>query len=225
MEVNITNQTSTKQCHGFPIPQLWTVLAIGAFGLFFNTTSVFHIMKNFMLKKSILQVLLIDSIICIVSSFILIVVAAIFLAFPTNKVCGQLTCYLMQLAVLVPFWLGHTFVFQIAFHRNIVAAANTKQNQPIIKQRQHCHKICITTLSIIYLTIVLLLIGFDGIVHQVINDLHTYCISSYIFCGNYSYSFLNFEFVANLKNAELFKEGNYSRAEDHFSTSKFYCFG
>jgi hypothetical protein len=173
MEANITNQTSTKQCHGFPIPQLWAVLGIGAFGLFFNATSVFHIMKNFTLKKSILQVLLIDSIICIVSSLVLIVVAAIFLAFPTNKICGQLTCYLMQLAVLVPFWLGHTFVFQIAFNRNIVAAANTKQNQPIIKQSQHRHKICITTLSIIYLTIVLLLIGFDGIVHQVMNDLRT----------------------------------------------------
>ena len=182
MEVNITNQTSTKQCHGFPIPQLWTVLAIGAFGLFFNTTSVFHIMKNFMLKKSILQVLLIDSIICIVSSFILIVVAAIFLAFPTIQTCGQLTCYLMQLAVLVPFFLGHTFVFQIAFHRNVVATANTKQNQPIIKLRQHRHKICITTLSIIYLTIVLLLIGFDGIVHQVMNDL---CILFHHLCGRH----------------------------------------
>ena len=173
MEANITNQTSTRQCHGIPIPQLWTVLAIGAFGLFFNTTSVFHIMKNFTIKKSILQVLLIDSIICIVSSLVLIVVAAIFSAFPTNKICGQLTCYLMQLAVLVPFFLGHTFVFQIAFHRNVVATANTKQNQPIIKLRQHRHKICITTLSIIYLTMALLLIGFDGIVHQVMNDLRT----------------------------------------------------
>ena len=168
MEANITNQT--KQCHGFPIPQFWTVLAIGAFGLSFNTISVFHIVKNFILKKSIVQVLLIDSIICIVSSLVLIVVAAIFLVFPTNQICGQLSCYLMQLAVLVPFWLGHTFVFQIAFHRNIVAAANTNQNQPMIILRQHHHKICITTLSIIYLTIVLLLIGFDGIVHQVMND-------------------------------------------------------
>ena len=171
MEANITNQTSTKSCHGFLIPQVWTVLAIGAIGLFFNTISIFHLMKNFELKKSILQVLLIDSIICTISSLVLIVVAATFLAFPTNKICGQLTCYLMQLAVLVPFWLGHTFVFQVAFHRNIAAASNTKQDQPMIKQRQHRHKICITTLSIIYLTIVLLLIGRDGIVHQVIHYL------------------------------------------------------
>ena len=201
MEANITNQTSTKQCHGFPIPQLWTVLGIGVFGLFFNVTSVFHIMKNFTIKKSILQVLLIDSIICIVSSLVLIVVSAIFLAFPTNRICGQLTCCLMQLAVLVPFWLGHTFVFQIAFNRNIVAGANTKQNQPIIKQRQHCHKICITTLSIIYLTIVLLLIGFDGIVHQVMNDLRTV----YPLIVSANTFFLNLEFVVNSKVAAIFQ--------------------
>ena len=117
------------------------------------------------------------------------------------KVCGQLTCYLMQLAVLIPFFLGHTFVFQIAFHRNVVATANTKQNQPIIKLRQHRHKICITTLSIIYLTIVLLLIGFDGIVHQVMNDLRTV----YPLIVSANTFFLNLEFVVNSKVAAIFQ--------------------
>ena len=169
MEANITSQVSTQSHHGFPIPQLWTVLAIGAIGLFFNTTSAFHLTKNFTLKKSIHQVLLIDSVICTISLLVLIVVAASYLVFPANKICGQFTCYLMQLAVLVPFWLGHTFVFQIALHRNIATASNTKQDEPLTQKRQHRHKMYITTISIVYLTIVLLLSGLDGIVHQVIS--------------------------------------------------------
>ena len=169
MEANITNQVSTQSCHGFPVPQLWTLLAIGAIGLFFNITSVFHVMKNFALKKSIHQVLLIDSVICTISSLISIVVAASYLVFPTNEICGQYTCYFTQLAVQIPFWLGNTFVFQIALHRNIAAASNTKQDQPLIQKRQHRHKIYITTISIVYLTMVLLLSGLDGIVHQVMS--------------------------------------------------------
>ena len=171
MEANITNQVSTQSCHGFPVPQLWTLLAIGAIGLFFNITSVFHVMKNFALKKSIHQVLLIDSVICTISSLVLIVVAATYLVFPAFAICGQFTCYLMQLAVLIPFWFGHTFVFQISLHRNIVATSNNKQDQPLIQKRQHRHKMYITTISIVYLTIMLLLIGFDGIVYQVRDDL------------------------------------------------------
>ena len=169
MEANITNQVSTQSCHGFPVPQLWTLLAIGAIGLFFNITSVFHVMKNFALKKSIHQVLLIDSVICTISSLISIVVAASYLVFPTNEICGQFTCYFTQLAIQIPFWLGNTFVFQIALHRNIAAASNTKQDQPLIQKRQHRHKIYITTISIVYLTMVLLLSGLDGIVHQVMS--------------------------------------------------------
>ena len=171
MEANITSQVSIQSCHGFPVPQAWTVLAIGPVGLFFNTASVFHLMKNFTLKKSIHQVLLIDSVICTISPLVLIVVAASYLVFPTNEICGQFTCYFTQLAVQVPFWLGNTFVFQIALHRNIAAASNTKQDQPLTQKRQHRHKIYITTISIVYLTIVLLLSGLDGIVHQVINHL------------------------------------------------------
>ena len=169
MEANVTNQVSTQSCHGFPIPQLWIVLAIGAIGLFFNTTLVFHLTKNFTLKKSIHQVLLIDSVICTISLLVSIVVAASYLVFPANEICGQFTCYLMQLAILIPFWLGHTFVFQIALHRNIAAASNTIHDEPLTQKRQHRHKMYITTISIVYLTIVLLLSGLDGIVHQVIN--------------------------------------------------------
>ena len=168
MEVNLTNQVSTQTCHGFPIPQLWTVLAIGAIGLVFNMTSVYHLMKNFTLKNSITQVLLIDSIICTISPLVLIVVSACYLAFPANEICGQFTCYLMQMAVCIPFWLGHTFVFQIALHRNIATASEAKQDQPLMHTRQHRHKIYISIISIIYLTMVLLLSGLDGIVHQVI---------------------------------------------------------
>ena len=171
MEGNVTNQVSMQSCHGFPVPQLWTLLAIGAIGLFFNTTSIFHLMKNFTLKKSIHQVLLIDSVICTISSLVLIVLAATYLVFPKYAICGQFTCYLMQLAVLIPFWLGHTFVFQIALHRNIAAASNANQDQPLTQRRQHLHKMYITTISIVYLTIVLLFSGLDGIVHQVIDHL------------------------------------------------------
>ena len=167
MEANVTNQVSMQSCHGFPVPQLWTILAIGAIGLFSNTTSFFHLMKKFTLKKSIHQVLLIDSVICTISSLVSIVVPACYLVLPAYAICGQFTCYLMQLAVLIPFWLGHTFVFQIALHRNIVASSNTKQDQPSTQKRQHRHKMYITTISIVYLTMVLLLIGLDGIVHQV----------------------------------------------------------
>ena len=171
MEANVTNQVSMQSCHGFPVPQLWTLLAIGAIGLFFNTTSIFHLMKNFTLKKSIHQVLLIDSVICTISSLVLIVVAITYLVCPKYTICGQFTCYLMQLAVLIPFWLGHTFVFQIALHRNIAAASNANQDQPLTQKRQHRHKMYITTISIVYLTIVLLFSGLDGIVHQVIDHL------------------------------------------------------
>ena len=167
MEANVTNQALMQSCHGFPVPQLWTLLAIGAIGLFFNATSVFHLMKNFTLKKSIHQVLLIDSVICTISSLVLIVVASTYLVFPAFAICGQFTCYLIQLAVLIPFWLGHTFVFQIALHRNIAAASNANQDQPLTQERQHRHKIYITTIAIVYLTIVLSLSGLDGIVHQV----------------------------------------------------------
>ena len=170
MEANVTNQVSIQSCHGFPVPQLWTVLVIGAIGLFFNTVSVFHLMNNFTLRKAIHQVLLIDSVICTISPLVLIVVAASYLVFPANEICGQFTCYFMQLAVLIPFWLGNTFVFQIALHRNIAAASNTKQDHRSEK-RQHCHKMYITTISVVYLTIVLLLSGLDGIVYQVRNHL------------------------------------------------------
>ena len=166
MEANIINQVSTQQSpHGFPIPQLWIVLIIGAIGLFSNTKSVFKLTKDFKLKKSIHQVLLIDSLICTISMLVLILVAASYLVFPANKICGQFTCYLMQLAVLIPFWLGHTFVFQIALHRNVATASNTRQDQ----KRYHRHKMFITTISIVYLTLVLFLIGLDGIVYQVDN--------------------------------------------------------
>ena len=188
MEANITNQVSIQSCHGFPVPQLWTVLAIGVVGLFFNTALVFHLLNKFNLKKSIHQVLLIDSVICTISPLVLIVVAASYLVFPANEICGQFTCYFTQLAVLIPFWLGNTFVFQIALQRNITAASNTKQDQPLTQKRQHCHTLYITTISVVYLTIVLLLSGLDGIVHQVINHLFFHSsLSNY----NYTYYFLN----------------------------------
>ena len=168
MEANITNQVSIQSCHSFPVPQLWTVLVIGVVGLFFNTASVFHLVNNFTLKRSLHQILLIDSVICTISPLVLIVVSACYLAFPANEICGQFTCYLMQMAVCIPFWLGHTFVFQIALHRNIATASEAKQDQPLMHTRQHRHKIYISIISIIYLTMVLLLSGLDGIVHQVI---------------------------------------------------------
>ena len=165
MEANFTNQVSTQSPHGFPIPQLWTVLIVGAIGLFSNTTSMSNLTRNFNLKKYIHQVLLIDSVICTISMLVLIVMGASYLVFPTNKICGQFTCYLMQLAVLIPFWLGNTFVFQIALHRNIATTSNTRQDQ----KRHHRHKMLITSISIIYLTVVLFLSGLDGIVYQVDN--------------------------------------------------------
>ena len=182
-------------------------------------------MKNFTIKKSILQVLLIDSIICIVSSFILIVVAAIFLAFPTNKVCGQLT-------YMLPHAIGCISTLLVRAHICVSDCIPQKHCCSRKHETKSANNQTASTLP-------------QNLYHNLINHLSdnriavnwicrycssgnkwfTCCISSYIFCGNYSYSFLNFEFVANLKNAELFKEGNYSRAEDHFSTSKFYCFG
>ena len=54
-------------------------------------------------------------------------------------------------------------MFQIALHRNIAAASNANQDQPLTQERQHRHKIYITTIAIVYLTIVLSLSGLDGI--------------------------------------------------------------
>ena len=173
MEANVTNQVSIQSCHSFPVPQLWTMLAIGVVGLFLNTASVFHLMNNFTLTKSMHQILLIDSVICTISPLVLIVVAASYLVFPANEICGQFICYFTQLALQIPFWLGNTFVFQIALHRNIAAASNTNQDQQLTQKRQHCHKMYITTTSIVYLTIVLSLSGLDGIVYQVINHLNS----------------------------------------------------
>lgn len=174
MEANVTNQVSSIQsCHGFPVPQLWSMLAICVVGLFFNTASVFHLMKYFSLKKCINQILLIDSVICTISPFVLIVVVASYLVFPANKICGKFTCFLTQLAIQIPYWLGNTFDFQIALQRNITVSSHTKQDQPLTQKRQRYHKMCITTISIVYLTIVWWLSGLDGVVHQVINPLNS----------------------------------------------------
>ena len=90
----------------------------------------------------------------------------IYLILP-NVSCGKLTCYLVQLSVLMPSWEGSFFVCQIALLRNLLVRAESIQNQSCIEKRHRRIFLTITLVSFSYLSIIQFIYGPDGVVFHV----------------------------------------------------------
>ena len=83
-----------------------------------------------------------------------------------NITCGKLSCHLIQLGVLFPFWKGHFFIAQISLIRKISIFATTNQTGKSEKR----HKILTRFLTILfggYFAFIQFINGPDGIVYQV----------------------------------------------------------
>ena len=164
-------------CHGFPTIQLYILFYFGVIGFFSNTMSAIYFVKNFTMSKTIHRVILMDSIVCIICFLALIGIVLSFLTFP-DGICGQNSCFFIQLAVLIPFIGGHFFLAQISLLRKITVAASMKRNQQSSEKNYGRIVLVLTVLPILYLTIIFLVNGPDGIIYKVLYLTHITAVSS-----------------------------------------------
>ena len=90
-----------------------------------------------------------------------------------NQIGGKITCYIMQCAMLFPFWKGHFFVAQIALVRKILVYATTNQNG-LQKEKQYTIIVFfLTILCVVYFITIQTIMGPNGIFYQVSNSKST----------------------------------------------------
>ena len=103
----------------------------------------------------------------------MILTAVLCLILVPDQISGKITCYIMQLAILFPFWKGHFFVAQIALVRKILVYATTNQNG-LQKEKQYTILVFfLTILCVIYFIAIQSFIGQNGIFYQVSNSKST----------------------------------------------------